>query len=285
MRTGTIVVVFITVLFLISCKKERSFDPNNQGGGSGTTSTLLTKKVTKFGANDSLRVFYTYDNQKRFLSYRTEEYSSGSVIKGEVKFTRNAQGIIQKMIIKSDDLAGVGIDSVFYVVNYSAASSRYTSSVLKFDNAGTIFKDSTVYTYNASGKIIQSEEFVDDGTGTYVKYSKIEYTYNASGNVIKMKSYVFDDAAGNYLPSDQDEYEYDAKINPLILGNEAFILGDVSMASPNNQIKDTYTDFEDASYNDVITTVITYNTANKPLSDVLTIQSEGIPYPTTYTYQ
>lgn len=288
MRTGITYVTFISALFLFSCKKEKSFDPNNPNGGSGggtVTPTLLIKTVTKLPGNDSLRVFYTYDNQKRFISYKSEEYSSGSLVKGEVKFIRNTQGIVQKVVIKSDDLAGVGIDSIFYAVRYNTGTSRYTSSVLTFDDGTDIFRDSTAFTYNAAGKISLSEEFVDDGTGTYEKYFKTEYTYNATGNVIKAKNYYFDDMAGSYVASDQDEYEYDAKVNPLILGNEAFLLGDPSLASPNNQTKDTYTDLEDATNNDLITTTFTYNTANKPATDILTIQSESIPYPTTYNYQ
>lgn len=287
MRNGLTYVTIVTTLFLISCKKDKSFDPNNPngGGGGGTTTTVLAKTVTQLQGGDSLRVIYSYDNQKRFISYISEESDQGDVYHSELKFIRNAQGIVQKMVIKADDLAAAGIDSIFYKINYNTGLSRYTSSVLTFDDGTDIFRDSTVYTYNSSGKISQTEEFQDAGTGVYVKVSKTEFTYNAAGNVTREKVYYFDDTTNTYLPYYQDDYEYDAKVNPLILGNEAFLLGDASLASPNNQTKDTYTDSEDATMNDLLTTTYTYNTANKPLTDIVTIQSEGVPYPTAYTYK
>lgn len=286
MRKCLPVVAGVTALLLFSCKKERSFDPNATSGGGNSAGQLLVKTVTKLEGNDSLRVFYTYDNQKRFISYKSEESSSGIVIKGELKFIRNAQGIVQKMVVKTDEFASVGIDSILYVINYNPGSSRYTSSVVTFDDLGTTIIDSTAYTYNTSGKIIQSEEFLDEGIGNgYVKVSKTEYTYDAKGNVIKMKNYSFNETTSSYEPYYQDEYEYDAKVNPLILGNEAFLLNDPALASPNNQTKDIYTDFEDPDLNDVTTSTYTYNTNNNPLTDIVTIQSEGFPYPTSYTYQ
>src|SRR5215213_7485098 len=109
------------VLILFSCKKEKSFDPNNPNGGGGTVASLLTKTVTQEGS-DSLRVFYIYDSQKRFISYQSEESESGLVYKSELKFARNAQGIVQKIIVKRDDLVFAGIDSVFYLIHYNTSS-------------------------------------------------------------------------------------------------------------------------------------------------------------------
>ena len=71
----------------------------------------------------------------------------------------------------------------------------------------------------------------------------------------------------------------------LILGNEAFLLGDPTLAGPNNAIKDIYIYYDDASLNDIITTTYTYNSGNKPVTSSAVYQSEGVPYPTNYTYQ
>lgn len=287
MRNAITYVAIVSTLFLLSCKKDKSFDPTNPNGGGGgvPATTVLSKTVTKVDGGDSVRVSYTYDNQKRFIGYTSEESYQGDVYRSELKFIRSAQGIVQKMVIKADDLIAAGIDSIYYKVNYNSGTSRYTSMVLIFDDGTDVFRDSTVYTYNGSGKIIQSEEFYDDGGGVYLKTAKIEYTYNPAGNVSREKVYYFDDSSRSYVASYQDDYEYDTKTNPLILGNEAFLLGDASLASPNNQIKDTYTDLEDATMNDVLNTVYTYNTANKPLTDIVTIVSDGTPYPTAYTYK
>ena len=276
---------FVFLLFLFSCKKEKSFDPNNpNGGGGGTVSTLLAKTVTQLEGGDSLKVTYNYDNQKKFIGYNTEETDAGDVYNSEVKFMRNAQGIIQNVVFKSWDLLVIGVDSVFYLVHYNTGTSRYTSAVLTYDDGINFFRDSTVFSYNSSGKINGSEEFYDDGSG-YVKSAKTEYTYGASGNITKEKGYYFDDGSNSYIAYYQDDYEYDAKVNPLILGNEAFLFGEVSWVGSNNETKDTYTDLEDPDMNDVFTTTYTYNSGNRPLTDEMIIQSEGIPYPTKYTYK
>ena len=281
--------VFLAIaitIFLFSCKKEKSFNPAGGTTGGGTTATVLTKAVTKFGPNDSIIVFYGYDNQKRFISYKYDLVSSGNHYGGEYTFVRNAQGVVQKVIIKSDDLATSGLDSLVSIVHYNTSSSRYTSSVITLDENGSTVKDSTAFTYNAAGKMIQSEEFLDDGiSGGYGEIAKTEYTYDAEGNIIKSKNYYFDDSTGTYVASDQDVYEYDTKVNPLVLGNEAFLLGDPSLVSTHNITKDTYTDLEDATNNDVTTNVYTYNASNKPITGTVTVLSEGVPYPATYTYK
>ena len=279
--------IAVISLCLHACKKERSFDPDASGStGGGTTGTLLAKAVTQLGDDDSLSVFYEYDNQKRLVSYRYDGVVDGDNFTGESKLIRNTQGIVEKVVVKSNDLSAVGIDSLVYAVNYNTGSSRYTSSVLTFNEAGFTIKDSTAYSYNASGKLSQSEEFLDDGvSGGYSKISKTEYSYDATGNVSRVKNYGYNESTSLYEAYDEDVYQYDTKVNPLIIGNEAFLLGDPLFASPNNVIKDTYTDFQDASYNDVVTNVYTYNTNNKPLTATITYQSEGVPYPVAYTYK
>jgi hypothetical protein len=277
--------VAIISLFLFSCKKEKSFDPNNpNGGGGGTGGALLAKTVTQLDGGDSLVVVYNYDNQKRFIGYIAEESYQGDLYNSEMKFIRNAQGIIQKVVLKSYDLVLIGIDSIFYVAHYNAGTSRYTSKVLTYDDGTDFFRDSTAFSYNSSGKIIGSEEFYDDGNG-YVKASKIDYTYGSSGNITREKAYYFDDVSNSYVASYQDDYEYDSKVNPMILGNEAFLFGESSWAASNNQTKDTFTDLEDPSGGDVYTTTYTYNSNNKPLTDQTVAQSDGVPYPTKYTYK
>ena len=276
----------IIALCFYACKKEKSFDPNANGGTGGSTSgTLLIKAVTQLGADDSLSVFYAYDNQKRLVSYRYDGVVDGDNFTGETRLVRNTQGIVQNVITKSSDLLSLGIDSMVYAVHYNTGSSRYTSSVLTFDDAGFIVKDSTVYSYNAAGKLSQSEEFLNDGvSGGYAKLSKTEYSYDAAGNVTKVKNYGYNGSTGIYEAYDEDVYLYDTKVNPVIIGNEAFLLGDPLFASPNNVTKDTYTDLQDASYNDVVTNVYNYNSNNKPVTATITYQSEGVPYPVKYTY-
>src|SRR5688572_197459 len=135
--------IAIITLFLFSCKKEKSFDPNNpNGGGGGSTDSLLEKTVTQTDGGDSLVITYIYDSQKKFIGYSAEESYQGDFYHREEKFIRNSQGIIQKIVVKSFDLALLGIDSVFYAVHYNTSTSRYTSSVLTYDDGIDFFKDS-----------------------------------------------------------------------------------------------------------------------------------------------
>lgn len=276
----------IIMLCFYACKKEKSFDPNAGGStGGGTAGTLLTKVVTQLGDDDSLGVFYGYDNQKRLISYRYDGVVDGDNFTGETQLIRNTQGIVQKVVVKSSDLSGLGVDSMIYAVHYNTSSLRYTSKVLTFDDAGVTIKDSMAYSYNAAGKLSQSEEFLNDGvSAAYAKLSKTEYSYDAVGNVTRVKNYAYNESTGLYEAYDEDVYQYDTKVNPVMIGNEAFLLGDPLFASPNNVTRDTYTDLQDASFNDVVTSVYTYNSNNKPITATITYQSEGVPYPVVYTY-
>lgn len=284
MRKGLHIIVAVTALLLFSCKKERSFDPDNTGtGGGGSTSGLLTKSVFHI-LGDSITAAFSYDAQKRLFSVHYTGEVDGEEIDEQLKFVRNAQGIIQKAVLKTPDYVVAGIDSAEYILNYNSTTSRYTSRVMTIDFFGSIIRDSIAFTYNSSGKISQEEQLYDEGNG-YEKLSRVEYTYDAGGNLTKAKVYLFDDASGSYIASEQDVYEYDNKISPFNLGIEAFLMGDATLVSKNNIIKDTYTDLEDASNNDVGTTVYLYNAANKPKSSTMIYQAEGIPYLTNYYYQ
>lgn len=268
---------------LFSCKKERSFEP---GGTTGTTNgTLLIRNTSKFGS-DSVSNSYTYNSNKQLISYKTGGTVFGTTTDSELKLERNSQGIIQKVILISEDLVQViGTNTVERIVNYDAASSRYKFTVSKYFDGVDNVKDSAVYTYNTAGKISQVEDFYDDGSGVgYIKYTKTVYTYDGNGNIIKEKTLEFNPAAGGYQDSNEYAYEYDDKVNPLIMGNEAFILGETKFASSHNVTKDTYTDYVDTSNNDSGTLTYIYNTLNKPISAVLKT-SVGISVPITYVYQ
>jgi hypothetical protein len=272
------------MLLMLSCKKERSFDPDGNTGGGGTSNgTLLARTVTKFGS-DSVATFYEYDSQKRLTVYKTGGTFLGSSVEVEIKFVRNSQGIIEKSILKTDFFASMGIDSVVRNVHYNVANSQYTSMVAAyFDGVDNII-DSIAFTYNTGGKIAQVEYFFDDGSG-YIKEEKTEYAYDANDNVQKEKNYTFNPASSAYEAYDESIYEFDSKTNPIFLGNEGFILGDIITYSPHNQLKKTYTDLTDPSQNAIANSTYSYNSAGKPAS--VTQNQTGIPVPfvTTYYYK
>ena len=282
MRTNLLLIAATAALLLFSCKKERSFDPNNSNPGGNVGSGLLDRTVTKFGT-DSITTSYEYDAQKRLVVYKSGGTIAGTSTEIQLKFIRNAQGIIQKSILKTDFFASLGIDSIVRVVHYDVSKARYTSMAAAYFDGSDDVLDSTVFTYNAAGKVTGIEYFYDYATGTYQKDGKSEYTYDAAGNVSKEKNYGYNNGA--YEAYDESVYEFDNKINPIFLGNEGFVLGDIITFSPNNETKKTYTDFIDPSANAVATSVYTYNTNNKPATAAQNDQSFPLPFATTYYYK
>jgi hypothetical protein len=285
MRKSLLIVAVLTALVLFSCKKEKSFDPNNPNGGGATGGSLLARTVTKFGT-DSIGTFYEYDAQKRLILYKTGGVFFGSSFEAEIKLIRNSQGIIQKSILKTDVFAGMGIDSVVRTVHYDAAKSRYSSMAAAYFDGSDNVKDSVAFTYNTAGKITQVEYFYDDGSGTgYVREEKSEYTYDSNGNVTKEKNYEFNTGSNLYEAYEESVYEFDNKTNPMFLGNEGFVLGDIITFSPHNQTKKTYTDLTDPNQSDVATSTYIYNSNNKPVSVTQTAQGFPVPFVTTYYYK
>jgi hypothetical protein len=282
MRIGLPIIAVASMLLLFSCEKERSFDPNSNNAGGNVGSGLLDRTVTKFGT-DSITTSYDYDGQKRLILYKSGGSFLGTFAEVQLKFVRNAQGIIQKSILKTDFFASMGIDSILRIVHYDVSKARYTSMAAAYFDGSDDVQDSTVFIYNTAGKITGIEYFSDYGTGTYDRDGKTEYTYDASGNVTKEKNYGYN--AGAYEAYDESVYEFDNKTNPIFLGNEGFVLGDIITFSPNNQTKKTYTDFTDPSANAVATSVYTYNTNNKPATAAQNDQSFPVPFSTTYYYK
>jgi hypothetical protein len=277
----------IIALCLFSCKKEKSFDPNNPNGGGGGTSDsgLLDRIDTKLGT-DSIGILYQYDNQKRFIGYKTGGVVFGNAIEVELKLVRNTQGIIQKIILKNSEFSSMGVDSMVRVVHYDASKLRYSSMAAAYFDGSDDVKDSTAFSYNNAGKLVQAEYFFDDGSGSgYEKEEKVEYTYDANGNVTKEKSYVFDPFLNVYEQSSQYEYEYDNKVNPLIAGNEGLVIGDINIVSTHNITKNTYTDFVDPDLNDASTGTYTYNSINKPITLTQTSAAFPIPVVSKYYYK
>ncbi|HZF64670.1 MAG TPA: hypothetical protein VEZ55_09300 [Chitinophagaceae bacterium] len=281
MRRYLLTVVIGCCVLLFACKKDKSAEP---GGGGNAAGGLLTKTVTKQG-NDSISVAYGYDNQKRISSYSATGAISGTATTFDLKITRNGQGVIQRMVQKSNILTSIGIDSVVQTVYYDAARSRYTASANRYVSSLGEFRDSTSFTYNNAGRITGQEYFFDDGTtGGYIESEKTEYTYDANGNITREKMFVYDETTGTYDAYLETAYEYDTKVNPLNIGAEAFLLGDLSLASKNNRTKVTSTDLTDPDNNDVTTITYVYNTSDKPASAVLA-SSTGGNVQVTYTYQ
>jgi hypothetical protein len=271
--------IAVSVL-LFSCQKEKSIE---NGSGSNNVD-LLARTVIKIGS-DSIASLNSFDANKRLVSKQDVSSVPGLEYQIETQLDRDPKGVIQQMTVSTDDFTSAP-DVAVYTVHYDAAKSRYTSRVTTFTSSGLTIKDSTAITYDAAGKVIKTEKFLDAGiSGGAAEYAKTEFAYDGSGNVTKTTLYDYDNTSGSYVSVAENSYEYDDKINPLNLKQEAFLLEDFTLASSHNVTKQTYKDFTDPSNNDVISYNYIYNSNNRPQSATVTAQSAGSPFPVLYVYQ
>src|SRR5580765_6166154 len=90
----------LTALFLFSCQKEAGFSGSDNGGG-GNGGGLLKKLVSKSGSDSSVLAF-GYNSSQKIITLNTTITSGGTSTLIQERAERNAQGIIQKLIIKSN---------------------------------------------------------------------------------------------------------------------------------------------------------------------------------------
>lgn len=274
MRKRILSGIVLIGLFLFSCKKEKSLEDGTIPGST------LVKVVTKVSDTDSTTTTYGYDGSKRYVSQTVN--GDDYLFNGDnVKLTRNDQGVIQKIEVKEQPSG----DNVVYKVNYNTSSKQYISKTATFTSSGITYKDSTAYTYNTSGKIIQEIYYLNDGaSGGYVESEKFEYSYDGSGNMVQMKDSYYNKTTGKYEPVSEVSFEYDSKINPINLGSEAILINELLSTSSHNVTKITIKNLLDPTYNETISFNYTYNATNKPVSAQVTFSSLGVPIPVYYYY-
>jgi hypothetical protein len=245
---------------LFSCQKEVDdiLAPTGQTGNN--TTGLLAKMVITDGSDSSV-YNYSYNGSNKIIGINTTDVTSGISSTTNETAVRNSQGIIQKITTKSSDFSQYGIDSIISVINYDAVSKQYKSKLIKLGIPGFTFKDSTVFTYDASGKIATETDYLDDGTGN-TQASKFEFTYTGT-NLTGMKGY--DLSSGTPVLQISYVFEYDAKASPLILGNEAFLFNNAfQWLSANNMLKMT-TNLVGDPITHLTTYAYNYNSQNKPV--------------------
>jgi hypothetical protein len=281
------------VVLLISCQKEPDFNISaggNSGGGNGgggngggTVGDLLVRAVSKTGA-DSVVITYGYDAAKRLILEKIVGISQGVNVGNEQQIIRNGSGIITKMVQKSATLQQAGLDSIVTVVYYDANASRYISRVQEISFMGFSSKDSTVFIYDAGGKIIRQDEYQSEPvTGSFTQSLKTEYTYAANGNLDSFKQYDLSSGTASLLVT--AAYTYDGKVNPLRMNYEAFVIGKPELISANNVLNVQVTDLATGAGSLTITTIYAYNNNNKPSTGVSTQTPGNIISNIVYYYQ
>jgi len=272
----------LSSILLFSCQKESDFSNNNNNGnnGGGTANTRLIKTVLKYGT-DSIVSDYTYNSSGKIIGAKLSGSDGGQPVDYGLTYVRNSSGIIQKQILKQNELIAIGIDSIVTIINYDVANSRYKNAVSVFSFLGIPIKDSIVLQYDGSGKYISEVDYNDGGFG-YEPAWKREYTYSGN-NLGSEKYYSYDDVSSTFILEETSVYQYDSKINPLQFPSDAPVLNMNPFYSANNIAKETYTDATDASNNYVSNVTYVYNSSNRPTSSTEVAGTDT--YKTTYYYQ
>jgi len=271
-----LITLVVAAVLVSSCKKEQ----DSVNGGGGNNNTRLIKMVGKSGQDSSVSEF-TYNASGRIVGFKLSGAESGSPLDLRLTYLRNSSDIIQKQILKSNDLGALGLDSIVTIVNYDAGNNRYKNAVSVVTLFGFAIKDSIVFQYDGTGRLSSEIDYTDAGSGMEPS-SKIEYTY-AGNNLAGEKHYDYDNGTASFQLTDGATYEYDSKINPLQFAPDAAVLNMNPFYSANNITKTTYVDATDASNNYVSNDTYTYTSTNRPATSTSTTGSTSTT--TNYYYQ
>ena len=262
----------------VSCSKEESLENGNGGtGGGNTNGVLLSQIVIHLGA-DSATTSFLYDGNKRLLTETNEGLLS--IVSDDYlqRVTRSAQGVIQRVVVYDNSTL---TDSIEYFVRYNSSNSRYIAK-LTYDDAGNSV-DSIAYNYDNSGKIVSQIAYVNFGSG-FEPITKDTMIYDGGGNIKRTVTYERD---GNVWDDiGEMAVDYDIKVNPLKLSQEAVVLDRAQYHGNNNPTKITIMDYDEPMFNQEITITYTYNSADRPVTANISIPGAGgASLPATFKYQ
>jgi len=291
MRTKLFFTIAALSFFISSCQKELTFEDNGgSGGGGGTTTGDLLVKVESASGPETVTTEYEYDASKRLIREKTTGISQGIDYSNDYRIVRNSAGIITATVQKNAELVMQGIDSAVARIHYNAAALRYESRVSEISLFGMASIDSTVFIYDASGRVIRADEYLlNQALGPdFVLFVIIEYDYGAGG--ITESRFNLADPLDPGAPAElaaKIKYTYDAKSSPLILspGEAAAILRTDLVATANATKLDYIDEINGGADNFNITYVYTYNSKNKPATAVSTENPGNLVLNLKYTYK
>ncbi len=255
-----LLVVSLALIGLSACQKEIDWGTGN------LTNQLLVKVVAKSGTADSTVTTYTYDAQRRLIREVVIAVTGGNSLQTEFLINRNSTGVITSSVLKSPDLAATGIDSL--VTRYNYSNNRYTSGAFTLSLQGITFTDSTLYTYDANERIISDQHLLKSTLLPLpipIPILKNVYTYSADGkNLTKQEQSAPSTPGGPLSPVSNQTYTHDAKVNPLILLNEAIILNRADWYNANNVLTNQFASTANPTQNFTVDNTYRYNASNKP---------------------
>jgi hypothetical protein len=264
-------ILLLSSILWFSCKK------NDQG--PPVSVPALSKTVTAL-SGDTLTTTLEYSGGKVTLILASGT-SAGKSVNTNTRFIRDAQGIIEKIIIKNPAyLTTFTSDSIVYEVHYSPSLNRYTGMVNDlFLKTGSKEHDSTYFTYDAQGYLVQATKLINDGSTTK-EGERNEFIYNGD-NLIRCKNYI---VSSLYLVQSN---VYDNKMNPMGFGKEWILIGSTrnnrrfEQSSSNNATTITY---ETNGTISSTTMNYIYNANNLPVKRTNTVANGDIQT-VTYSYQ
>jgi len=288
MRTKLLFAIAAVSVLICSCQKELTFEDNGGSGGGGTGDLLATIVGTSGG--ETVTTEYEYDASKRLMREKVTGISGGMNINNDFRIVRNGAGIVTSTIQKNDDLAMQGIDSAVAIIHYNTSTQRYTSRVAELILFGLASIDSTVFIYDAAGKVIRADDYIYI-LGSGIDYELIavtEYDYG-TGGVTETRFNIadFGNPGGPTELAATIKYTYDTKTSPLILphGEAAAILR-TDLVATANPTRFDYIDVQGAGADNFnVTYVYTYNSKNKPVTAEVTENPGGSTSTITYSYK
>lgn len=277
-------VISMTALFP-SCDPDTPDPKPDEGDTTYSTRSLLAKTVYTTGDTVGTTT-YRYDAQNKLI-WVANTSNKASIVQDTSEITRNAQGAITKIIYHVAKYNNRFVDGAVMQDVYLDATSKYTHKIVQYDSSGFRFKDSIKYTYDAQARISKEWLYYNSSGSNYVLYGTIDYVYTSGGDVTSKKT-LFNNIGGtagnNYEYT--FTYTYDDKVNALNLGNEAIVLGMGDSWSGHNPLTITSVfPGSDAQFNQTVTYVYKYNTADRPLSADITSTLGGTKTTIVYTYQ
>lgn len=261
--------VFSLFVLLSACQKEPRFaDPNDPAnGGTGGSATKLLRIGSRTGA-DSITTNFTYNAAGLLTGIVYEGTVSGQAFDAHIKIVRGAANVIASYVVTSSLYAAIGVDSVATNYVYDAAASRYKYGVARYSFLSIPMADSSVFNYDAAGKLVSAISYLDDGSGNgYELDTKTEYTYNGS-NIATEKNYSYSGSTA-VLDETTSYDQYDANVNPLFFPKDAPVLDMATFYSANNPTKKTVTDHTGTSpVSATGTASYAYNSSKRPTKSV-----------------
>lgn len=276
-------IVFVLSMFLVlvtACQKEIDWGLANE------QNKLLIRIGSKTGT-DSSTVFYNYNTAKLLIGEKTVGLSGTTNLDNDLKIYRLSSGVIERTVLTSVTLAASGVDSIVTRYNYNATTSRYTSAVFSVNIMGLDITDSTLFTYDGSGRISMDEHYTRiTGFPLPLLTLRNAYTYSADGlNLVSVQQSAPQTIGGPLTPVSTQTFTYDTRKSPLVLKNEAILLLRPNLYSAQNSTRTTLANTLDPTADFNLDVTYRYNTASKPDSSFSTRTPGGEQTTSKYFYQ